>query len=114
MTKISGPKSGDFLFPSDNFEGFATLDLAVQGDSFDYPLVWGSQARTKSFKGKTIIFYTEDERFNALGKAVMYGPDGAQETGICGWDTEEEAIREAKQWAEDEELPYIARVGVEE
>ena len=71
--KLTGPKSGDFLFPSDNYEGFATLDLAMLGDSFDYPLVWGSQARTKSFKGKTIIFYTDDERFNALGNAVMYG-----------------------------------------
>ena len=71
--KITGPKSGDFLYPSDNLEGFATLDIAMQGDSFDYPLVWGSQARTKSFKGKTIIFYTDDSRFNAMGNAVMYG-----------------------------------------
>ena len=71
--KITGPKSGDFLYPSDNLEGFATLDIAMQGDSFDYPLVWGSQARTKSFKSKTILFYTDDERFNALGNAVMYG-----------------------------------------
>ena len=73
MTKISGPKSGDLLFPSDNYEGFATLDLAMQGDNLDYPLVWGSQARTKSFAGRTIIFYTDDERFNAMGNAVTYG-----------------------------------------
>lgn len=59
-------------------------------------------------------FYITTYRAMCGWKAVMYGPDGAQETGICGWDTEEEAIREAKQWAEDEELPYIARVGVEE
>ena len=70
---IQGEKSGDFLFPSDNYEGFATLDRSMQGDSFDYPLVWGSQARTKSFQGRTIIFYTDDNRFTALGSAVMYG-----------------------------------------
>jgi len=70
---ITGEKSGDFLFPSDNYEGFATLDGSMQGDCFDYPLVWGSQARTKSFQGKTIIFYTDDWRFNVMGNAVMYG-----------------------------------------
>lgn len=71
--KITGEKSGDFLWPSDNYEGFATLDIDKQGDAFDYPLVWGSQARTKSFAGRTIIFYTVDCRFNVLGNAVMYG-----------------------------------------
>ena len=71
--KITGEKSGDFLWPSDNYEGFATLDIAKQGDAFDYPLVWGSQARTRSFAGRTILFYTDDERFNAMGNAVMYG-----------------------------------------
>lgn len=59
-------------------------------------------------------FYITTYRAMCGWKSVMDGPDGVQETGICGWDTEDEAIVEAKQWAEDEELPYIARVGVEE
>lgn len=71
--KITGEKSGDFLWPSDNYEGFATLDIDMQGDAFDYPLAWGSQARTKSFAGRTIHFYVDDARFNVLGNAVMYG-----------------------------------------
>jgi len=36
--KITCEKSGDFLFPADNYEGFATLDIEKQGDAFDYPL----------------------------------------------------------------------------
>lgn len=71
--KLTGEKSGDFLWPSDNYEGFATLDSEKQGDAFDYPLAWGSQARTKSLAGRTIHFYVDDSRFNALGNAVVYG-----------------------------------------
>lgn len=58
-------------------------------------------------------FYITTYRPMCGWKAVMYGPDGAQETGMCGWGTEDEAIAEAKLWAEDAELPYIARVGEE-
>jgi len=45
----------DCVFPSSSYEGFADLDYSLQGDVFDYPMVWGSQARTKSYQGRTII-----------------------------------------------------------
>ena len=38
-------------------------------------------------------------------KAVMYGPQGAEETGLCGYETREEAVCEALHWAETERLP---------
>ena len=71
--KITGEKSGDFLYPSDNYEGFATLDINRQGDSLDYPLPWGSVRRNNDFSGRTILFYVDDNRFNVMGNAVMYG-----------------------------------------
>jgi len=63
----------DCIFPSSSYEGFADLDYSLQGDVLDYPMIWGSHARTKSYQGRTIIFYTDDYRFNALGNAVTYG-----------------------------------------
>lgn len=64
---------GDFLFASNNSEGIPDLDISMQGDYAEYPLAWGSQARTKSFAGKLIHFYVDDVRFNALGNAIEYG-----------------------------------------
>jgi len=64
---------GDFLFPSSNSEGIPDLDINMQGDYVDFPLAWGSQARTKSFAGKLIHFYVDDPRFNGMGNAVEYG-----------------------------------------
>lgn len=66
-------KSGDFLFFSSNPEGIPDLDMSMQGDYVDFPLAWGSQARVKSFSGRLIHFYVDDNRFNVMGNAVEYG-----------------------------------------
>lgn len=46
---------------------------SMQGDYFDYPLAYGSVARYGDYRSRTIHFYTDDARFNALGNAVLYG-----------------------------------------
>jgi len=63
----------DCLFPSSNDEGIADLLPSMQGDFFDTPLAWGSVRRTGDFRGRTVHFYVDDARFNALGNAVEYG-----------------------------------------
>lgn len=63
----------DCVFPSANEYGIPDLDPDMQGDFLDYPLPWGSQARTKSFYGRTIHFYVDDCRFNGMGNAVDHG-----------------------------------------
>jgi hypothetical protein len=63
----------DCLFHSSNSEGIADLMPDMQGDFFDYPLRYGSVRRDADYRGKTIDFYTDDNRFNALGNAVLYG-----------------------------------------
>jgi hypothetical protein len=63
----------DCRFPSSNNEGIADLMPDMQGDFFDCPLRYGSVRRDGDYRGKTIDFYTDDNRFNALGNAVLYG-----------------------------------------
>lgn len=56
----------DALFPSSNQYGIADLDIKMQADYVDVPVIWGSQARTKSYSGVTISFYTDDYRYTRL------------------------------------------------
>lgn len=63
----------DCIFHSSNSEGIADLMPDMQGDFFDYPLRYGSVRRDADYRGKTIDFYTDDNRFNVLGNAVLYG-----------------------------------------
>jgi hypothetical protein len=56
----------DAIWPSNNEWGVPVLDLAMQADAFDAPIVrWGRIARTSTMKG-TWHFYTEDYCFSAL------------------------------------------------
>lgn len=67
----------DALWPSDNEWGIPTLDLHWQADAVDLPVVtWGSMARTSKMRG-TWLFYTEDERFEAL----WHDPSGVVNSG---------------------------------
>jgi hypothetical protein len=64
---------GDYLFASSNDDGIPDLMPEMQGDYFDYPLAYGSVRRNGDYTGKTIHFYVDDVRFNALGNYVEYG-----------------------------------------
>lgn len=56
----------DALWPTDNDWGIPVLDLRLQADAVDLPVVvWGSQARTKEMRG-TFTFYLNDSQFTAL------------------------------------------------
>jgi len=56
----------DAVWPTDNDLGIPLLDIKMQADAFDQPWgIWGSLARSSTLKG-TWLFYTEDERFEAL------------------------------------------------
>ncbi len=63
----------DCLFSSSNDDGIADLMPSMQGDFLDYPLAYGSVRRDGDYRGRTIHFYVDDSRFNALGNAVNYG-----------------------------------------
>jgi hypothetical protein len=63
----------DCIFSSSNDEGIADLMPSMQGDFLDYPLAYGSVRRDGDYQGRTVHFYTDDTRFNALGNAVLYG-----------------------------------------
>lgn len=55
----------DTIWPSDNEWGIPLLDIGRQADAFDLPIeIWGAKGRAN--KSGTILFYTEDYRFNAL------------------------------------------------
>jgi hypothetical protein len=57
----------DCFFPSDNDYGIPLLDITKQGDYIDIPvLLWGSKKRSQ--QTGTMLFYTEDYRFEALWK----------------------------------------------
>lgn len=45
----------------------------MQGDFADYPLAYGSVRRNGDYRGRLIHFYVDDNRFNALGNAILYG-----------------------------------------
>lgn len=47
----------------------------MEADFFDFPLAYGSVRRDKDYIGRTIHFYVDDYRFNALGNAVEYGQE---------------------------------------
>ena len=56
----------DCLFPTDNEYDIPTLDLSMQADYLDLPLVtWGSVKRRAKMPG-TWAFYCDDYRFSAL------------------------------------------------
>lgn len=56
----------DAVWPTDNDLGIPLLDIKMQADAFDQPWgIWGNVARSSTLKG-TWLFYTEDERFEAL------------------------------------------------
>lgn len=63
----------DCIFSSANSEGIADLMPSMQGDFLDYPLAYESVRRDGDYRGRTIHFYVDDNRFNALGNAVLYG-----------------------------------------
>jgi hypothetical protein len=63
----------DCVFPTDCPEGIPTLDISLQGDVLDYPAQWGKFGRSTEMKGKTVTFWEDDYRFNALGTAVEHG-----------------------------------------
>lgn len=63
----------DCVFPSANSEGIADLIPSMQGDFLDYPLQYGSVRRDGDYRGRCISFYVDDNRFNSLGNAVLYG-----------------------------------------
>ena len=65
----------DCLFSSSNEDGIPDLLFDMQGDYIDYPLRYGSVRRDADYRGRTIDFYTDDNRFNALGNAVEYGQE---------------------------------------
>lgn len=57
----------DALFPSDNEYGTPTLDLTMQADSVIAPcLKWGSISRRAKPNVRTVHFYTDDYKFEAL------------------------------------------------
>ena len=56
----------DAVWPTNNEWGVPVLDLAMQADAFDTPIIrWGRIARTSAMSG-TWHFYTGDFRFNTL------------------------------------------------
>jgi hypothetical protein len=69
---IALSETPDALFFSSNEYGIPDLDINMQADYFDYPLTWGSVARTKQFVGKTISFYTDDYRYTKLWERPDY------------------------------------------
>lgn len=57
----------DVLFPSDNEFGIPTLDMSLQSDSVVAPcLKWGSISRRARPNVRTVHFYTDDYKFEAL------------------------------------------------
>ena len=57
----------DILFPSDNEYGIPTLDMSLQADSVVAPcLKWGSISRRARPNVRTVHFYTDDYKFEAL------------------------------------------------
>jgi hypothetical protein len=57
----------DVLFPSDNEYGIPTLDMSLQADSVVAPcLKWGSISRRARPNVRTVHFYTDDYKFEAL------------------------------------------------
>ena len=56
----------DTVWPSDNRYGIPLLNVALQANAFDSPVMtWGSQSRSNKMPG-TYHFYTEDYRFRNI------------------------------------------------
>ncbi len=65
----------DCCWPSSNEDGIPDLLKSMEADFADYPLAYGSVRRDRDYVGRTIHFYVDDYRFNALGNAVEYGQE---------------------------------------
>lgn len=63
LTKADVP---DALWPTDNDYEIPVLDLTMQADAVDLPVeIWGASKRKRRMNG-TWLFYTTDDRFEAL------------------------------------------------
>ncbi len=76
-SRPAAAETPDALWPSDNLWGVPLLDISLQADAVEFPVVlWGTQGQTRAMRG-TWVFYTSDSSFEILwanpGKVLPSG-----------------------------------------